>query len=77
MFRAKGQVHPDLDQLANGKAKVRFLSAQPTDRQFGALAKGEGNTIVVWSCMECDSFSVVRWDQKKRNFEWKPAPKQH
>jgi len=37
-----------LDQPADRKSKIRFVSATPTDHQFGALGKGEGNTIVVW-----------------------------
>jgi hypothetical protein len=63
-----------LDPLADGKSKIRFVSARPTDHQFGALEKGEGNTIVAWSCMECDGRSVLKWDRKKRKFGWLPDP---
>jgi hypothetical protein len=70
----KGRFILVLDQLAGGKAKIRFVSAVQTDRQFGALNKGEDNTIVTWSCMECDGFSVLKWDRKKRKFDWLPEP---
>jgi hypothetical protein len=63
-----------LDPLADRKSKIRFVSAKPTDHQFGALEKGEGNTIVAWSCMECDGRSVLKWDRKKRKFGWLPDP---
>jgi hypothetical protein len=63
-----------LDQLADGKSKIRFVSATPADHQFGALEQGEGNTIVAWSCMECDGRSVLKWDRKKRKFGWLPDP---
>lgn len=70
----KGAFMLILDQLAAGKSKVRFLSATPTDHQFSALGKGEGNTIVVWSCMECDGRSILKWDRKKRKFDCLPGP---
>jgi hypothetical protein len=63
-----------LDQPADGNSKIRFVSTTPTDHQFGALGKGEGNTIVVWGCMECDGRSVLKWDRKKRKFDWLPDP---
>lgn len=63
-----------LDQPADGNSKIRFVSATPTAHQFGALGKGEGNTIVVWGCMECDGRSVLKWDRKKRKFDWLPDP---
>lgn len=70
----KGRFILILDQLTNGKAKIRFVDALPIDHQFGALAKGENNTIEVWACMECDGRSVLKWDRKKRKFDWLPEP---
>jgi hypothetical protein len=63
-----------LDQLAEGKSKVRFVSASPTEHQFSALETGKRNTIVVWSCMECDGRAILKWDRKKRKFDWLPEP---
>jgi hypothetical protein len=68
----KGTFTLVLDQLADGKRKVRFVSASPTDHQFSALGKGEGNTIVAWNCMDCDIRAVLKWDRKKRKFDWVP-----
>jgi hypothetical protein len=70
----KGRFILILDQPADGKPKIRFLNAVRTDRQFGALRKGDGNSIVAWACMDCDTFSVLKWDRKKRKFDWLPAP---
>jgi hypothetical protein len=63
-----------VDQLADGKSKVRFLSASPTERQFSVLGKGEGNSIIVRDCMDCDNRAILKWDQKKRKFDWLPGP---
>jgi hypothetical protein len=70
----KGRFILILDQPAAGMPKIRFVNAVRVDRQFGALRKGDGNSIVAWACMECDSFSVLKWDRKKRKFEWRPDP---
>jgi hypothetical protein len=70
----KGRFILILDQPAVGMPKIRFVNAVRVDRQFGALRKGDGNSIVAWACMECDSFSVLKWDRKKRKFEWQPDP---
>jgi hypothetical protein len=70
----KGSFVLILDQPANGRARVRFLDAVQTAHQFGALQKGQGNTIVVWSCMECDGRAVLRWDRKRRKFDWVSGP---
>jgi hypothetical protein len=72
----KGRFILILDQPASGKAKVRFVNATPTDHQFGALEKGEGNTIVAWACTDCDVSSVLKWDRKRRKFDWLPAPRE-
>ena len=69
----KGRFVLILDQLADAKPKIRFVNAVRTDHQFGALQKGQDNTIVAWSCMECDGSSVLKWDRKKRKFEWLPS----
>ena len=63
-----------LDQPGDGTPKIRFVNAVRTDRQFGALRKGQDNSIVAWACMECDNFSVLKWDRKKRKFDWQPDP---
>jgi len=65
-----------LDQPADGKAKIRFVNAVQTDHQFGALQRGKDNTIVAWSCMECDGSSVLKWDRKKHKFDWMPEPEE-
>ncbi len=70
----KGSFVLILDQPADGRARVRFLDAVQTAHQFGALQKGQGNTIVVWSCMECDGRAVLRWDRKRRKFDWVSGP---
>jgi hypothetical protein len=70
----KGRFILILDQPGDGKAKIRFVNAIQTDHQFGALQKGKDNTIVAWSCMECDGSSVLKWDRKKRKFDWLPEP---
>jgi hypothetical protein len=72
----KGRFILILDQPSGGKPKIRFLNVVQTDRQFGALAKGDGNTIVAWSCMDCDGFSILKWDRKKRKFDWLPQPEE-
>lgn len=68
----KGRFVLILDKPIRGKPIVRFVSAVQTDRQFGALGKGEGNSLIVWSCMECGGRSVLRWDRKKHKFDWLP-----
>ena len=69
---AKGRFMLVLDQPDGEKPKVRFVDAVRTNRQFGALAKGKGGTLVLWECMECDGYSVLKWDRKKRKFGWVP-----
>jgi hypothetical protein len=70
----KGRFVLILEQGTRGKPKIKFLDAVQTDRQFGALKKGDGNTIVVWACMECDATSVLKWHPKKHKFDWVPQP---
>lgn len=72
----KGRFIMTLEQPTGGKPKIRFLNTVRTDRQFGALAKGDGNTIVAWACMDCDGFSVLKWDRKKRKLDWEPQPEE-
>lgn len=54
--------------------KIRFVNAAETDRQFGALAKGKDNTLVAWTCMECDNHSILKWNPKSRKFQWQSGP---
>lgn len=68
----KGRFVLILDHPADGKPKVRFVTAVRTDRQFGALRKGKGGTLVASACMQCDDSSVLKWDRKKRKFDWVP-----
>ncbi|SDO94644.1 hypothetical protein SAMN05444050_5414 [Afipia sp. GAS231] len=72
----KGRFVLIIDQPANanGKAKIRFVSALPTGHQFGVLSQGEDNAIAAWGCMECDDRSVLKWDRKKRKFDWLREP---
>ncbi|MDN4988032.1 hypothetical protein QY049_33220 [Bradyrhizobium sp. WYCCWR 13022] len=69
---AKGRFVLIIDQPAGGKPKIRFVSAVRTDRQFGALQKGKDGALVTSACMECDEGSVLKWDRKKRQFDWVP-----
>lgn len=68
----KGRFILILDHPADGKPKIRFVNAVRTGRQFGALRKGKGGTLVASACMECDDSSVLKWDRKKRKFDWVP-----
>jgi hypothetical protein len=68
----KGRFILVLDQPADAKPRIRFVDAVRTDHPFGALQKGQDNTIIAWSCMECDGSSVLKWDGKKRKFDWLP-----
>ncbi|MBR0685101.1 hypothetical protein JQ594_04185 [Bradyrhizobium manausense] len=70
----KGRFILILDQPVDGTPKIRFVNAVRADHQFGALQKGKDNSIVAWACMECDDFSVLKWDRKKRKFDWQPDP---
>jgi hypothetical protein len=72
----KGSFLLILDQPPDGKAKVRFLHAVKSDHQFFALQKGKDGTIVVAACMECDGGEILRWDRKKRKFDWVPQPRE-
>ena len=70
----KGRFILILDQPADGKPKIRFVDAVRTDRQFGALKRGDDNSIIAWTCMECDNASILKWDRKKRRFDWRAQP---
>ncbi len=71
----KGSFVLILDQPINTrKPRIRFITTSETNHQFLALEKEKDNRIVVWTCMECDAFSVLKWDRKKRKFEWLPQP---
>jgi hypothetical protein len=70
----KGRFILIIDRPAGGPPKIRFVDAVETDRQFGALAKGKDNTLIAWACMECDNYSVLKWNPKSRKFEWLPKP---
>ncbi|WP_082907881.1 hypothetical protein [Bradyrhizobium neotropicale] len=72
----KGRFFLILDQPAGGTPRIRFVDAVRTNRQFGALQKGQGGSIVAWECMECDGSSVLKWDRKKRKFGWVPQPEE-
>lgn len=70
----KGRFMLILDQPDREKPKVRFVDAIRTNRQFAALSKDKGGKLVLWGCMECDGYSVLKWDRKKNRFGWEPAP---
>ncbi|MHB0770304.1 hypothetical protein [Bradyrhizobium sp. 5.13L] len=72
----KGRFMLILDHPDGEKPKVRFVDAIRTNRQFAALAKGKGGTLVLWECMECDGYSVLKWDRKKNRFGWVPQTEQ-
>ncbi len=66
----KGRFVLILDQVRAGEPKVRFVDAVPTEHQFGALSLGKDNSIVAWTCMECDNMAVLKWDSRQRRFAW-------
>lgn len=70
----KGRFMLILDQPDGEKPKVRFVDAIRTNRQFAALSKDKGGKLVLWGCMECDGYSVLKWDRKKNRFGWEPDP---
>jgi hypothetical protein len=70
----KGRFILIIDRPAGGPSGIRFVNAVETDRQFGALAKGKDNTLVAWACMECDIYSVLKWNPKSRRFQWQSKP---
>ena len=70
----KGRFILIIDRLPGRLPKIRFVHAVETDRQFAALTKGKDNTLVAWTCMECDNHAVLKWDRKSRRFEWQRMP---
>lgn len=70
----KGRFMLVLDQPDGEKPKVRFVDAIRTNRQFAALSKDKSGKLVLWRCMECDGYSVLKWDRKKNRFGWEPDP---
>lgn len=72
----KGRFMLVLDLPDGEKPKVRFVDAVRTNRQFGALAKAKDGRLVLWECMECDGYSVLKWDRKKNRFGWVPQAEQ-
>lgn len=71
----KGSFVLILDQPINpGKPRIRFISTSEANRQFLALQKEKDDRLLVWTCMECDAFSILKWDRKKRKFAWLPQP---
>lgn len=70
----KGRFILILDQPAVGTPNIRIVSAVREDRQFGALQKGKNSSIVVLTCMQCDDFSILKWDRRKRKFGRQPDP---
>jgi hypothetical protein len=69
----KGRFLLILDQPAKGQSpKVRFVDAERTAHQFGALSVA-GNSIVLSSCMECDIGGILKWNAQKRRFAWVPT----
>jgi hypothetical protein len=68
----KGRFILIIDRAAGASPKIRFVNAVETDRQFGALAKGKDNTLVAWTCMECDNSSILKWNRRSRKFQWQP-----
>ena len=70
----KGRFMLILDQPDGEKPKVRFIDAVRTNRQFAALSKDKRGKLVLWGCMECDGYSVLKWDRKKSRFGWEADP---
>ncbi|WP_271594604.1 hypothetical protein [Bradyrhizobium sp. CCBAU 65884] len=68
----KGRFMLLLDQADGEKPKIRFVDAIRTNRQFAALSKDKGGKLVLWGCMECDGYSVLKWDRTKNRFGWGP-----
>ncbi|PDT84548.1 hypothetical protein CO669_32020 [Bradyrhizobium sp. Y36] len=70
----KGRFMLILDQPDGEQPKVRFVDAVRTNRQFAALSTDKRGKLVLWGCMECDGYSVLKWDRKKSRFGWEPDP---
>jgi hypothetical protein len=62
-----------LDQPAVGRPKVRFLSSARNPHAFAALTVDGKRIIILW-CLECDNYSMLEWDRKRRKFVWIPIP---
>lgn len=50
--------------------KVRFVDATPNEEQFAILQLSRKGGIAMWTCMECDGYSILRWNAKKKAFAW-------
>jgi len=70
----KGRFLLILDQPAEGQQpKIRFVDAEPTAHQFGALSVTDGKSIVLSTCMECDIGGILKWNARQRRFAWVPG----
>lgn len=63
-----------LDLPTVGKPRIRLLGAFKTPHQYSALSLDDDQTITVWSCMDCDDFTMLKWDRKRQKFVWRPPP---
>jgi len=66
----RGRFFMILDQPKIGPPRIRFLDAFQTENQFGMLELMKGNTLLLWSCMDCDGYAKLTWDRKRRRFKW-------
>lgn len=66
-----GRFFAILDQPAVGRPGVRFLSSVQTRHPFAALTVND-KSIIIWPCLECDNYSMLKWDRKRRKFAWIP-----
>jgi hypothetical protein len=53
-----------------GLPTIQFIEEIPTDRQFAILQARPDSSIIVWTCMCCDSASRLKWDRSRRRFGW-------
>jgi hypothetical protein len=67
---AKGTFLLILRWPRQGSPTIRFIKEMPTDRQFAILEARPDSSIIVWSCMCCDSASRLKWDRSRGRFAW-------
>lgn len=50
--------------------KVRFVDAAPGKTQFAAIG-ADKDSITIMYCLECDNGATLRWNARKKAFQWK------
>ena len=71
---ARGRFLMILDLPTGGKPSIRLLDAVKTPHQYAALSLQDDNTIIAWTCIDCDNFAKLKWNSKRHKFVWLPSP---